>query len=127
MLNEPSASLLAKLPRLYETEKIPIEDTIIHIHFFIGSSHWFIAEFDGDDLFFGFAILNGDLQNAEWGYVSFSELKSISVEKTFPIFLIENDEQTKSATVPISLEIEWDEHWRPVPFHDIPEEYQPII
>jgi hypothetical protein len=30
-------------------------------------------------VFWGFAILNGDYEMAEWGYVSFSELKSISV------------------------------------------------
>jgi hypothetical protein len=29
-------------------------------------------------MLWGFAILSNDLQNAEWGYVSFSELKSIS-------------------------------------------------
>ena len=40
---------------------------------------WYIVEFDGDDLFFGYAILNGDLDCSEWGYVSFSELKSIKV------------------------------------------------
>ncbi len=47
------------------------------MHFFIGNCHWYIAEYDGEDIFFGYAILNGDIQNAEWGYISFSELKEI--------------------------------------------------
>ncbi len=79
MRNEPSKERLAKIPKLYETEETPLQEKLIHLHFFIGACDWFIAEFDGEDLFWGFAILNGDYEMAEWGYVSFSELKSISV------------------------------------------------
>ncbi|MGB5230930.1 MAG: hypothetical protein WBN83_05360 [Desulfoprunum sp.] len=77
MLNTPTATRLARLPRLYQTENTPISDKLIHLHFFIGSCDWFIAEYDGDDLFFGFAVLGGDWQNAEWGYISFNELKDV--------------------------------------------------
>jgi len=79
MWNEPSKERLAKIPKLYETEETPLQEKLIHLHFFIGACDWFIAEYDGEDLFWGFAILNGDDEMAEWGYVSFSELKSISV------------------------------------------------
>ena len=79
MWNEPSTERLAKIPRLYETEHIQPQDKLIHLHFFIGGCDWYIAEFDGDDLFWGFAILNQDYEMAEWGYMSFGELKSISV------------------------------------------------
>jgi hypothetical protein len=79
MWNQPSNDNLSKIPNLYETEKISLKNKIIHLHFFIGGCDWYIAEFDGDDIFFGFAILNGDHLNAEWGYISFSELKSINV------------------------------------------------
>jgi hypothetical protein len=78
MWNEPSKERLARIPRLYETELIPLRDKLIHLHFFIGGSDWYIAECDGDDMLWGFAILSNDLQDAEWGYVSLSELKSIS-------------------------------------------------
>ena len=77
MWNEPKPDKLAAIPRLYATESVPLKDKIIHMHFFIGGCDWYIAEFDGEDLFFGYAILNGDTQNAEWGYISFSELKEI--------------------------------------------------
>lgn len=80
MWNEPSELLLQTVPRLYETEHISLQEKIIHLHFFFGSSDWYIAEYDGDDLFWGFAILNNDLLNAEWGYISFSELKSIHIQ-----------------------------------------------
>jgi hypothetical protein len=79
MWNAPTKERLARIPRLYETEKIPLEDKLIHLHFFIGGCDWYVAEYDGEDLFWGYAILNNDLWNAEWGYVSFSELREISI------------------------------------------------
>jgi hypothetical protein len=80
MWNTPTKERLARLPKLYETENIPLREKLIHLHFFIGGSDWYIAEFDGKDLFFGFAILNNDDQMAEWGYISFKELKSITLQ-----------------------------------------------
>lgn len=79
MWNVPTKERLAKIPKLYETEDVPLKDKEIHLHFFIGGSDWFVSEYDGCDRFFGFAILNNDMQMAEWGYVSFSELKSIKI------------------------------------------------
>lgn len=79
MWNTPSKSRLETIPRLYETEHIPANDKLIHLHFFIGSCDWLVAEYDGNDTFFGYAILNGDYECAEWGYFSFKELKSVKV------------------------------------------------
>jgi hypothetical protein len=62
---------------LYSDEETPLEEKLIYGHFFIGGCDWFIAEWDGGDLFFGYANL-GDDQCAEWGYISFSELKSLN-------------------------------------------------
>lgn len=85
MWNEPSKERLDKIPRLYETEKIPTEKKSIYLHFFIGACDWFVAEYDGDDTFWGFVILNGDLQNAEWGYFSYAELREIRVKGVFEV------------------------------------------
>lgn len=79
MWNEPSREQLEKIPNLYQTETTRPKDKLIYLHFFIGGCDWYIAEYDGDDLFWGFAILNGDYMNAEWGYISYSELKEIKV------------------------------------------------
>jgi hypothetical protein len=79
MWNEPSKEKLSKTPLLYETETTPLKDKEIHLHFFIGGCDWYITEFDGENLFFGFAILNNDYEMAEWGYVSFEELKAIEL------------------------------------------------
>jgi hypothetical protein len=80
MWNIPSKTRLERIPKLYETEHIPLKEKHIHLHFFLGGCDWYIAEYDGIDLFWGFAILNNDLQMAEWGYISFSELKAIKVQ-----------------------------------------------
>jgi hypothetical protein len=79
MWNTPTEDRLSRIPKLYETEHVPLQEKLIHLHFFIGSCDWYIAEYDGEDIFWGFAILNDDLQNAEWGYISLSELKSVKV------------------------------------------------
>ncbi len=70
---------LDNIPRLYETEKIPLQEKFIYLHFLIGGSDWYVAEFDGEDIFFGYVVLNGDFGCAEWGYFSFSELKEIRI------------------------------------------------
>lgn len=79
MWNIPDKRRLEKIPKLYETENIKSKDKLIYLHFFIFSCDWYIAEYDGNDLFYGYAILNGDLECAEWGYISFDELRSINV------------------------------------------------
>ncbi|MDA8140738.1 MAG: DUF2958 domain-containing protein [Desulfobacteraceae bacterium] len=79
MWNKPGQARLSKLPELYETEKTPVEDKIIYLHFFMGGCDWYAAEFDGEDRFFGYAVLNGDLLNAEWGYFSLSELAEVKI------------------------------------------------
>lgn len=99
MWNTPSEQKLARIPRLYETESIPLLEKTVYLHFFIGGCDWYIVEYDGDDLFFGYAILNGDMVNAEWGYVSFHELRSIKIG---------------------FAEVDCDLHWQPVPAKQVP-------
>lgn len=79
MWNEPAKERLSKIPKLYETEDVPLQEKLICLHFFIGGCDWYIAEFDGQDMFWGYAILNNDFDMAEWGYVSFKELKEINI------------------------------------------------
>ncbi|MCK5743485.1 MAG: DUF2958 domain-containing protein [Caldisericia bacterium] len=79
MWNLPTPQQLNQLPKLYETEHIPLQDKVVQMHFFLGSCDWYIVEYDGEDLFWGFAILNDDLQMSEWGYFSFQELKRVLI------------------------------------------------
>lgn len=79
MWNVPNKQRLEKIPRLYETEGIPLKEKLVHLHFFIAGSDWYVTEYDGHDLFFGFVILNGDYEMSEWGYFRFGELCELSV------------------------------------------------
>lgn len=80
MWNKPGKEELAGLPAFYSTENVPPEEKMIHMHFFIGGCDWYAAEYDPQTrTFFGFAILNGDYDNAEWGYFSLAELCDLKV------------------------------------------------
>lgn len=83
MWNEPTQEQLDRIPN--SSEHIQLRDKTIWLHFFLSGCDWYICEYDGEDLFFAFCILNGDLINAEWGYVSFNELKAIKVAGAFEV------------------------------------------
>ena len=85
MWNEPSRETLKNIPKLYETENIPLKDKLVYAHFFLTSNDWYVFETDGSDCFWGFVILNNDFQMSEWGYFSLSELRSIKVGCIFEV------------------------------------------
>jgi len=92
--SKPTKGELDKIPPLYLTEDVPFEDKVIYGHFFLGGSDWYIVEYGPEErLFFGYAILNEDYQNAEWGYISYDELLDLKVGPGF--------------------EVEWDKYWEP--------------
>lgn len=64
-----------KLPKLYATEKVPLNEKILVVKFFTPDSSWtwYATEFDGEDLFFGLV----DGFEREWGYFSLRELESV--------------------------------------------------
>lgn len=49
------------------------------IHYFIGSSDWYVCEVNEDNVGFGYAILNGDIQNAEYGYIDLNEVTTLTL------------------------------------------------
>ena len=80
---------IATMPKTYETEDMG-DDAPVTLHYFYGGSDWYIVERDAgcnDDpeqgiqrQAFGFACLNGDTLNAEWGYIAIDELIRYGVE-----------------------------------------------
>ena len=86
MWNEPTDSDLRKLPPLYATSNTPWDDTVIYEHFFLAGCDWYLAEYGPEErIFFGYAVLNDDLQNAEWGYTSFDELRGLRTPQGFEV------------------------------------------
>jgi len=81
MWNKPTTEELSKIPALYSSEDVPLREKMIYMHFFIGGSDWYAAEYDPNEgIFFGFAVLNNDLEMAEWGYFSLEELSDLKVK-----------------------------------------------
>jgi hypothetical protein len=71
-----------KIPKLYETEDIPVEKKIIYQKWEIPQIgfYWLIAEMDKkDNLAFGYANLNDD-SFAEWGYIDLQDLVDNNAE-----------------------------------------------
>jgi hypothetical protein len=66
------------MTRLYETDTDEFKGWHpLALHYFLGGCDWYITEWDREDTFFGYAILNNDLEMSEWGYISKSEIVSI--------------------------------------------------
>lgn len=66
-----------KIPALGRSGVGPTDEKTVHVHYFVGGGDWWLTEYDrktGEA--FGYACLNGDWQNAEWGYVSLPELEA---------------------------------------------------
>ena len=73
----PTIDDLKQLPRLRPKKEISYEETIIYYHLYISKCEWFVAEFDGEDLLYGFVIVNGDFSGGKWGYFSYLDLHKI--------------------------------------------------
>ncbi len=73
----PTPKELARLPRLYATESVPLGERVIWLHYFAGACNWWLVEYDpAERRAFGYVCL-GDPTCAEWGYVSLDELEAI--------------------------------------------------
>jgi hypothetical protein len=78
MWNPPTDAQLAALPLIYSTENIPLQEKIVRMHFFLAGCDWYAVEYNPKErLFWGFVVLNGDLECAEWGMFSLDELKDL--------------------------------------------------
>ncbi len=58
------------------------DQAIAHLHYFSGGGDWYITEKDREgevEQAFGYAILHGDLINAEYGYIPITELVDTGV------------------------------------------------
>lgn len=87
------ANIINTMPGTYETEETETPDKIVYLHYFKGGSDFYIIEKDkGSDQdpepgkqfqAWGYAVLNGDHENAEFGYINIHELINNGVELDF--------------------------------------------
>lgn len=77
-------NMIKDMPQTYGQDGLG-QNSFVFLHYFAGDSDWYITEKDmgkpTDSDYqiqaYGYVVLNGDTQNAEWGYVNIQELKSI--------------------------------------------------
>lgn len=50
----------------------------VGFHYFVGNSDFYISEIKSDGTVFGYTILNGDVEMAEWGYQNIEEIINVS-------------------------------------------------
>jgi len=77
------SQIIKTMPKSYETDGKSEDEILVKLHYFNGNSDWYITEKDSlDDQLqaFGYCILNGDINNAELGYININELKQLNVE-----------------------------------------------
>ena len=95
MYKKPTTKQLAKIPPMNPENKVPLAETLIYAHFFVGGCDWYAAEYDPKTRqFFGYVNL-GDDMCAEWGYFSLDELIEVRVGK---IWHVEYDRHWKNKT-----------------------------
>ena len=75
MRNKPAESELAELCEIPIAENTPLEERVIHMHFFLGNSDWYVSAYDPQRrMFSGYVIPNNDYEKAGWGQFSLEEL-----------------------------------------------------
>jgi hypothetical protein len=79
--------LAATLPALYALDGQGY-DAPATAHLFMGGCDWYITEYSSEDnMAFGLACLNGDVECAELGYVSLDELEEYNTTALCPVEL----------------------------------------
>lgn len=77
-----SEHLASKIPPLYYTENILPANRVLYLHLMLNSYHWYIAEFDRRETFFGFTMTldhSGNPTRGQWEYFSLGKLTTIQV------------------------------------------------
>ena len=111
------ADRIAAMPKTYE-QGGKGDDAMVYLHYFKKDSDWYITEKDMEEdeqiQAYGYAILNGDLEMAERGYINIQELTQFDVEMDLyfepcPLKQIKNpdqdeDQDEESASVQSTVE-----------------------
>jgi hypothetical protein len=91
-----------RIPGERATEHVPLAEKVIHVHYSCASADWWIAEIwreDGRWLAFDYAQFASMPECAEWGLIPLDEL-----------------EETRVNVGPLTIIVERDLDWTPVPF-----------
>ncbi|MDR2596287.1 MAG: hypothetical protein LBC76_03090 [Treponema sp.] len=83
--NKHLETALKKCPKIGATDGLAEHPAVFH--YFYGGTDIYICEYESSDgQMFGYSILNGDLQNSEWGYfnvMDFSQSRYFNIDYHF--------------------------------------------
>jgi hypothetical protein len=80
----PPAEEMAKWPKFYSTEDVPVADKPVHAHYFQGGMDWYITEYDPkENEAFGYVDLG--LGHPEWGYIPLGDVEELRGQMGLPI------------------------------------------
>jgi hypothetical protein len=99
------AHLVDAMPVTYQQQDE--KDPVAYLHYFYGGSDWYITEKDVEGEVhqaYGFACLNGDMMNAEYGYISIAELAAVKLQFGMTVDLDFHFEPTRMSLVKQGLE-----------------------
>ncbi len=69
-----------EIPKLYFQDEKGF-NSVVYLHYFSGGSDWYITELDKKtNEAYGYAILNGDTQNSEFGYMNLNEFANSNIQ-----------------------------------------------
>lgn len=105
----PPQAVLAKIPKLYETESTPAPDKMIWLHYFSPGGDYYIAELDTETgEAFGYTRYSHYPDGAEWGYISLPELERVTTH----VEIVGIGSARRPA-------VERDLHWQPRKFSEV--------
>ena len=97
-----------EIPRLYDTENIPVEEKVIFEHYFLPGTawEWYIAEVDDTGrTAFGYVCSGLDPNFSEWGYIDMKELRE--VKATIDVRQARTGASVGSFEQPVEKDLGW--------------------
>ena len=86
------------VPPLYAQDGKPAGEAIVYVHYFAPFLDAYVTEYEPETgTAFGWVCLNGDLMNAEWGYIDLPAYESIAIAKGGSVHYVERDQHFEPA------------------------------
>ena len=75
MINRPEESELLKLAQIEVDKNTPLEERVMHMHFFLDGHDWYLSEYNPfSRTFFGYYVPHDQYHKACWGHFNIDDL-----------------------------------------------------
>lgn len=97
----PPKAVQRKTPALYGTEATPLDQKVVHVHYFAGGWDWYVTEANWESGR-AFGLVKSPM-GSEWGYFDLAEMEAVKPRA-----------KAAGQTLTLSWVVERDCHWTPV-------------